>query len=97
VTGKKGKRPVKPAEPPRGIAFPSVCATDDCDAHTMLVHPGRAPFGAGLFLEAGWVAMSESGERTILYLCPKCIAQTIAEVDAEMASTRQSVKSQVSG
>lgn len=70
VTGKRAKRPGKPLVPPRGNAFPIVCVTDDCDAHTMLVHPGNAPFEAGMFLELGWVAMSEPGERTILYSCP---------------------------
>jgi hypothetical protein len=63
----------------------------------MLVHPGNAPFEAGMFLELGWVAMSEPGERMILYMCPKCIAKTIAEVDEEMTSTRRSARPQVSG
>jgi phage FluMu protein Com len=33
----------------------------------------------------------------ILYMCPKCIAKTIAEVDEEMTSTRRSARPQVSG
>jgi hypothetical protein len=97
VTGKKGKGPVKPMEPPRGIAFPIECVTDDCDSHTMLIHPGNAPFEAGMFLDLGWVAMSDPGERDILYMCPRCIARAIVEVDQEMAKSRRDRKVKVSG
>ena len=92
VTGKKGKGPTKPVKPPTGLAFPIACVTDDCDARTMFAHPGNAPFKGGMFLEIGWVAMSEPGERSVLYMCPKCIAKTIVEVDEEMASARRSEK-----
>ena len=97
MTEKKAKRAARPVKQPTGLAFPIGCVTDDCDAHTMLAHPGNAPFKAALFLDLGWVAMSEPGERTVLYMCPKCIAKTIAEVDEEMSSARRSVKHKVSG
>jgi len=89
VTGRKGEAPGEPAKPPNGLAFPIACVTDDCDAQTMFAHPGNAPFKGGMFLDIGWVAMSEPGERSVLYMCPKCIAKTIIEVDEEMASARR--------
>jgi len=92
VTGKRGKAPGSSEKPPNGLAFPIECVTDDCGARTMLAHPGNPPFKGGMFLDLGWVAMSEPGERSVLYMCPKCIAQTIAEVDAEMSSARRSAK-----
>ena len=97
MTGKKGKGPAKPKEPPRGIAFPIVCVTDDCDSHTMLIHPGNAPFEAGMFFDLGWVAMSDPGERDILYMCPKCIAKAIMEVDQEMTESGRASRTEVSG
>jgi hypothetical protein len=97
VTGKKGRKPTEPPKPPNGLAFPIECVTDHCDAQTMFIHPGNAPFESGLFLDHGWVAMSDPGERTVLYMCPKCIAKTIAEVEEEMTSARRPIRRQVSG
>lgn len=71
---------------------PIGCVTDDCDAQTMITHTGNAPFKAALFLDKGWEAMYEPGERTLLYMCPKCIAKTIAEVEADMGPPRRSVR-----
>lgn len=87
--GEKGGAPGEPAKPPNGLAFPIACVTDDCDAQTMFAHPGSAPFKGGMFLDLGWVAMSEPDERSVLYMCPKCITKTIVEVDEERASARR--------
>jgi hypothetical protein len=92
VTGNKAKVPGKPVKQPTRLAFPITCVTDDCDAQTLFAHPGNAPFKVGMFLDLGWVAMSEPGERSVLNMCPRCIAKSMVEVDEEMASARQSHK-----
>jgi len=80
-----------------GTLIPVACATDDCPGTSVLAYPGEGPYQGGMFLEKGWLSMSEPESPAVLYLCPKCAAEEVAAADAEIARLSKKSRRKVSG
>lgn len=72
-----GKRPIEL------VPLPVHCAGQGCAEETALLLPGKFPYRAAIFMEAGWRTLNDPSDHSVVFVCGGCYEKVRA---AEQAS-----------
>jgi hypothetical protein len=62
-------------------AVPVHCTGEGCDARTWLEFPGKGTFGGAVFRDKGWSVLNEPDHGEVVFACPSCFDEELAESD----------------